>query len=272
MTFRPLNIAAFALLTLTAGLAVAEEKPAAPPTTAPAEKIAGLESFSQRASYTIGRRSMEQMKMQFEQAKTQGIPVDMEAMLRGVKEFLADKPSPISPEDAENAMIEMQKVATEAMKKAQAKAMEEAKEKSEKGAKIAAERDKPFLDKNKAEKGVITTATGLQILHIKEGTGASPKASDKVSVHYRGTLIDGTEFDSSFKRNEPAIFQVNRVIPGWTEALQLMKEGGKAKLVIPTNLAYGEDSQDPIPPFSTLIFEVELLKVNPPAPEPKPTK
>jgi FKBP-type peptidyl-prolyl cis-trans isomerases 1 len=119
-----------------------------------------------------------------------------------------------------------------------------------------------FLAKNKSKSGVITTASGLQYEIIKAGTGAKPKAEDEVKCHYVGTTIDGKEFDSSVKRGEPATFPVNRVIPGWTEALQLMPVGSKWKLYIPAALAYGERGagQD-IKPNSTLIFEVELLEI-----------
>jgi FKBP-type peptidyl-prolyl cis-trans isomerase FklB len=111
--------------------------------------------------------------------------------------------------------------------------------------------------------GVVTTQSGLQYEVLASGSGKSPSASDSVTVHYRGTLTDGTEFDSSHKRGQPAVFPVNRVIPGWTEALQLMKEGDKWKLTIPPQLAYGERGAGKlIPPNSTLVFEVELIKVN----------
>jgi FKBP-type peptidyl-prolyl cis-trans isomerase len=110
---------------------------------------------------------------------------------------------------------------------------------------------------------VVTTQSGLQYEILSSGSGKSPSASDSVTVHYRGTLTDGTEFDSSHKRGQPAVFPVNRVIPGWTEALQLMKEGDKWKLTIPPQLAYGERGAGKlIPPNSTLVFEVELIKVN----------
>ncbi|MBI4838452.1 MAG: FKBP-type peptidyl-prolyl cis-trans isomerase, partial [Nitrospirae bacterium] len=119
-----------------------------------------------------------------------------------------------------------------------------------------------FLEGNKKKEGVKTTASGLQYNVIKEGTGKTPKASDTVKVNYSGKLIDGTEFDSSYKRGEPATFQVGGVIAGWTEALQLMKEGAKWQLVIPSNLAYGETGAgNVIEPNSVLIFEVELLAV-----------
>ena len=127
------------------------------------------------------------------------------------------------------------------------------------------------------------TASGLQYKVIKEGNGPQPKASDTVTVDYKGTLINGTEFDSSYKRGEPATFPLNGVIKGWTEGLQLMKTGGKTQFFIPADLAYGQRQMGPdIPPNSTLIFEVELKSVQPPAagsspaagtsPTPKPPK
>ena len=110
--------------------------------------------------------------------------------------------------------------------------------------------------------GVTTTKSGLQYKVLKDGTGKSPKASDTVTTHYKGTLVDGSTFDSSYDRNEPATFPVDGVIAGWTEALQLMKEGSKWQLVIPSDLAYGPQGRPPvIPANSTLVFEVELLKV-----------
>lgn len=105
------------------------------------------------------------------------------------------------------------------------------------------------------------TASGIGITKIREGTGASPKAGDTVKVHYRGTLVDGKEFDSSYKRGQPATFPLNRVIPCWTEGVQTMKTGGKSKLVCPPSLAYGSSGRPGIPPDSTLIFEVELLEI-----------
>jgi FKBP-type peptidyl-prolyl cis-trans isomerase FklB len=121
---------------------------------------------------------------------------------------------------------------------------------------------KAFLAENAKKTGVKTTASGLQYEVLVEGDGAIPTADDQVSVNYRGSLVDGTEFDSSFKRGQPATFRVGGVIAGWTEALQLMKEGSKLNLVIPPELAYGDRGAPPvIGPGSTLVFEVELLKV-----------
>lgn len=120
---------------------------------------------------------------------------------------------------------------------------------------------KTFFAKNKAKAGVHTTASGLQYEVITQGTGNKPKATDRVTVHYKGTLLNGTPFDSSYDRGEPATFGLNQVISGWTEGLQLMPEGSKFRFFIPQNLAYGARAMGNIPPFSALIFEVELIKI-----------
>jgi len=120
----------------------------------------------------------------------------------------------------------------------------------------------PALAKASKEKGAVVTSSGLVYLSLKDGTGASPVSSDLVKVHYKGTLTDGKEFDSSYKRGEPATFPLNRVIPCWTEGVQRMKVGGKAKLTCPSAIAYGErGAGDAIPPNATLLFEVELLSI-----------
>ena len=124
------------------------------------------------------------------------------------------------------------------------------------------EKGKAFLEKNAKKEGVITLPSGLQYQIITEGNGKKPSATDKVKCHYEGTLIDGTLFDSSIKRGQPAVFGVNQVIRGWVEALQLMSEGSKWRLFIPSELGYGaQQAGEMIPPHSTLIFEVELIEV-----------
>ncbi len=129
-------------------------------------------------------------------------------------------------------------------------------------AQSALEKGNQFLDENAKKEGVKTTASGLQYEVLTEGTGKSPKATDTVLVHYRGTTIDGREFDSSYKRGEPIEFPLNAVIPGWTEGVGLMKEGAKYRLFIPSKLAYGSrGAGSAIGPDETLIFDVELLKV-----------
>ena len=133
----------------------------------------------------------------------------------------------------------------------------------EKATKLAREAGEKFLTENAKKEGVRTTASGLQYMVEKEGTGRQPKATDNVTVHYTGRLLNGKVFDSSVSRGEPATFPLNRVIPGRTEGLQLMKEGGKTIFFIPSELAYGAHGAGAdIPPHSTLIFEVELIKVN----------
>lgn len=142
--------------------------------------------------------------------------------------------------------------------------MEEQRQAVAKLAQDNLEQGQKFLAENAKKAGVKTTESGLQYEETQAGTGKQPALSDTVKVHYRGTLIDGTEFDSSYSRDEPVSFPLNGVIPGWTEGLQLMKEGGKAKLAIPADLAYGPGGMgNAIGPNSALLFEVELLEVNP---------
>jgi FKBP-type peptidyl-prolyl cis-trans isomerase len=155
---------------------------------------------------------------------------------------------------------EMQTILTSLQQKLQDKRMKEQQQASSKNL----EKADAFLAKNKSANGVKTTASGLQYQVMKEGNGVSPKATDNVKVHYHGTLLDGTVFDSSVQRGEPAEFPLNRVIPGWTEGLQLMKKGAKYKFFIPPGLAYGAQGAGTIGPNSLLIFEVELIDVTPP--------
>lgn len=138
------------------------------------------------------------------------------------------------------------------------------REVSEAGAKAAVESNKKFLDDNGKKEGVKTTTSGLQYEVVTAAEGAKPAATDSVKVHYEGKLIDGSIFDSSVQRKEPVTFPLNQVIPGWTEGVQLMAKGSKYRFVIPHNLAYGPEGRPGIPPYSTLIFEVELLGINEP--------
>ena len=135
-------------------------------------------------------------------------------------------------------------------------------EKEKENAQKAISQGKAFLEENGKREGVVTTKSGLQYEVLTEGSGKSPKATDQVRCHYEGKLIDGTVFDSSYKRGEPAVFGLNQVIAGWTEGVQLMKEGGKHRLYIPYLLAYGKrGAGSSIPPYSTLVFDIELLNV-----------
>jgi len=140
---------------------------------------------------------------------------------------------------------------------------EEIKRIADQKAKANKKAGEDFLAANKKKSGVQTTSTGLQYLHTSPGSGVQPDNNDKVTVHYHGTLIDGTVFDSSVERGQPASFGLNQVIPGWTEGLQLMKEGGKTTFYIPSELAYGARATGKIQAHSALIFEVELIKVEP---------
>jgi len=183
--------------------------------------------------------------------KKQGQELNPDALLAGLKDALSGKTPALTEKELKETM------------EAWSKQMED-KQKVV-GEKNAADGTK-FLAENKKKEGVKTTASGLQYKVMKEGAGAQPKETDTVTVNYRGTLINGTEFDSSYKRGQPATFPVNGVIKGWTEALQLMKTGSKYQLFIPADLAYGPRAVGPdITPNSALIFEVELLEVKPAA-------
>ena len=188
--------------------------------------------------------------------KRQEIDVDPKLLAAGIADAIAGK-SALSTNQIREVMMEFR---NQMMAKMQAKQEEESRK-----AQAAGE---AFLAANAKKDGVKTTASGLQYKVVKAGSGKTPTAADTVKVHYHGTLTDGTVFDSSVDRGEPVTFPVNGVIPGWTEALQLMKVGDKWQLVIPSKLAYGEQSPgEKIPPSSVLVFDVELLGIE--APEKK---
>jgi len=185
----------------------------------------------------------------------QSVDVDPAIFLRGLKDGLAAGKTLLTEQEAQATLVQMQ---NDLRKKAQEKMQQVAVSNKQTG--------DAFLASNKAQDGVVTLPSGLQYRILKEGTGPKPAATDSVVCNYRGTLLDGTEFDSSYKRGQPATFQVNGVIKGWTEALQLMPVGSKWQLVIPSDLAYGErGAGQQIGPNSTLIFEVELLSIQPKA-------
>ncbi|MFC1605064.1 FKBP-type peptidyl-prolyl cis-trans isomerase [Planctomycetota bacterium] len=210
---------------------------------ATAEKVEILKTETEKVSYIIGTQIAGNFK-------SQNIEVNLDSLLMGLKDALEGKKLVLSQDV-------MKQVYSSWQQKMRAKqAAKQAKEAAEN---IAA--GTAFLEANKAKEGVKVLPSGLQYKVITEGTGNTPTADDKVKTHYRGTLINGTEFDSSYKRNQPAEFPVKGVIKGWTEALQLMKEGGKWELYIPANLAYGERGRPSIPANSTLIFEIELLEI-----------
>ncbi|MEP7218310.1 MAG: FKBP-type peptidyl-prolyl cis-trans isomerase [Bacteroidota bacterium] len=185
--------------------------------------------------------------------KDQSIDINVAALARGLNDAMGNGTKALSPQDIQRVMTAFK---TEMQSRQNAMAAKA----GDKNAKECQD----FLAKNKTRKGVITLPSGLQYEVIKSGTGATPKATDKVKVHYTGTLIDGTVFDSSVERGQPLDISVNGVIKGWTEALQLMKVGSKWKLFIPADLAYGpQGAGGKIGPNAALIFEVELLEVTP---------
>jgi len=250
-----------ALLLLTAAVAVrAEQQPSAQqPAPTPAQPQAASgdkpQSLEDKASYIIGFNLGSNLKQQ-------EIPVNGDLIIKGLRDGLGGAPGLLTNDEIQAAMTEFQQ-------QMMAKQQEKMKAVGEKNKKEADE----FLAANKTKPGVITTASGLQYQVLQEGTGPVPKPTDQVTVNYKGTLLDGKVFDSSYERNQPATFTVGQVIPGWVEALQLMKVGSKFKLFIPPALAYGENGAgQEIGPNSLLIFEVELLKAEAqPAPAPEVT-
>lgn len=203
-----------------------------------------LKTKSDKISYSIGAEIGKSLK-------TREVQVNPNAFMRGVNDGLKGDTTLMTPKEMEATLTKFNK---EMIEKRNAQIQELAAKNEAKS--IA------YLSKNKSQPGVVTTKTGLQYKIDKQGTGAAPGPKDTVTVHYRGHLVDGTEFDSSYKRNEPATFGVDQVIPGWTEALQLMTPGAKYTLFIPPELGYGKYGAGPtIGPNEALIFEVELLSV-----------
>jgi FKBP-type peptidyl-prolyl cis-trans isomerase FklB len=183
--------------------------------------------------------------------KRQGMDIDPEGIVKGMKDAISGTEPRYSTREMRDILVDLKKRVVAAQR---ADLENQARKNLEEGA--------AFLAENKKKKGVKTLPSGLQYKVMEKGSGAAPKATDTVTVHYRGTLVDGTEFDSSYGRGEPATFRADRVIAGWKEALQLMKEGAKWQLFIPAALAYGERGAGRlIGPNSTLIFEVKLISV-----------
>lgn len=196
-------------------------------------------SHKDQVSYTIGAQFGKSLK-------AQDLDLDAGALARGIEDGLKGKELKLSEEEMQTAMAKLSQ-----------DRQNQQKVENEKN-KVKADE---FLAKNKTAEGVKTTASGLQYKITEPGDGPAPKLEDVVVVNYKGTLIDGTEFDSSFKRNVPAEFPIKGVIPGWTEGLQLLKKGAKATFYVPPELGYGNNTRQNIPGNSVLIFEVELLDV-----------
>jgi FKBP-type peptidyl-prolyl cis-trans isomerase FklB len=209
------------------------------------------QSQKEKVSYSIGYMSGSRMK-------TDSVELDMDTYMKGFKAGYAGEKGTMTEQEMREAMQPIQKEIAAKRAEEMKKAAEMKKQAGEKNKADGA----AFLAENSKKKGVVSLPSGLQYKIAKEGAGKSPQKTDKVKVHYRGTLINGTEFDSSHKRGEPATFGVDKVIKGWTEALQLMKEGSKWTIYVPSNLAYGErGAPTMIGPNETLIFEVELISV-----------
>ena len=203
-----------------------------------------LKNQKDKVSYVIGMDIGTNLKKQ-------SIDVDPDILAKGIKDGFSGGKSLLSEQEVREIMAAFQKEMMAKQEELNKKLGEKNKKEGE-----------GFLAENKKKEGVKTLPSGLQYKVIKAGTGKKPKLTDTVTTHYRGTLIDGTEFDSSYRRGQPATFPVNGVIPGWTEALQLMQEGAKWQLFVPPNLAYGERGAGrQIGPNATLIFEVELISI-----------
>lgn len=212
-------------------------------TTATTPELSKEEKLSYSVGYNVGKS-----------LKQQDIQVNVDLLIKGIKESLSGQSTVLTAEQVSQTLMEFQKERL-------AKQVEEFKKKTEANTKAGQD----FLEQNKKKDGVVTLASGLQYKVLKAGAegGKKPKAADTVTTHYKGTLLDGSEFDSSYKRGEPTSFPVEGVISGWTEALQLMKEGDKWQLFVPPELAYGARGtpDGKIGPNQTLIFEVELISV-----------
>ena len=203
-----------------------------------------LKNQKEKVSYSIGLNIGRNVGGDL---KKQSIDIDPKILAKGFQDALAGTKTLLTDQEIQETMAAFQK-------EMMAKQAEIAKKNKERG--------EAFLAENKKKEGVKALPSGLQYKVIKAGTGKKPKLGDTVTTHYRGTLMDGTEFDSSYKRGQPATFPVSGVVPGWTEALQLMEEGAKWQLFIPPNLAYGErGAGSVIGPNETLIFEIELISI-----------
>jgi FKBP-type peptidyl-prolyl cis-trans isomerase FkpA len=240
-----------ATIMLVAGCQEEAKTPVAE-TKAEAAQTVEFKNDDQKVAYAIGVSFANYLSTSIEKPKELGVDLSKDFVLKGIEDTFSEKAS-LTDEDVRQVLQDFDKRISGLME-AQAKEKSDADKKA--GDDFRAEFEK--------QEGVMKTDSGLLYQVMTEGTGSSPKATDTVEVHYKGTLIDGTQFDSSYDRGQPATFPLDRVIAGWTEGVQLMKEGAKFKFVIPPELAYGDNDTGTIPPNSTLVFEVELLKVEKP--------
>ncbi len=245
------------LLAATVMLAVGCQKEEAKPAAAPqAEQVQAetgkavhFKSEDDKAAYAIGVSFANYLSASLDKPSEIGINLNKDLVLKGIEHVFAGNPE-LNEEETRAALEALDKRVAETMQK---KAAEKAEAAKKAGDEFRAEFEK--------QEGVVKTDTGLLYQVITPAEGEKPKDTDTVQVHYKGTLTDGTQFDSSYDRGEPATFPLNRVIPGWTEGVQLMPVGSKFKFVIPPELAYGVQDTPSIPANSTLVFEVELLKI-----------
>lgn len=231
----------------------AAQKPQKKPVTKQT-KAAELKSKRQRVGYAVGFNTAYGLKRNFD---SQTIDVDIESVKRGFADALANATPALSEQEIRTILAELQKDLEVKRKENMAKEQEKLRVQGEKNRKEG----EAFLKDNAAKEGVKVLPSGLQYRILSEGSGKKAAPTDTVTVNYRGTLINGTEFDSSSKQGKPVTFPLNQVIKGWTEGLQLIKEGGKIQLFIPSDLAYGKGGGGMIGPHSTLIFDVELISV-----------
>lgn len=215
------------------------------------KSAAKFKDDDQQAAYALGASLGRYMDNSLKEQEKLGIKLDKAQLIAGVQDAFADK-SKLSDQEIEETLKGFE---TRVKTAAQAKMEKDAKENEDKGT--------AYRTAFAKEKGVKTTKSGLMYLVEKAGSGEAPKNTDTVVVNYKGTLIDGTEFDNSYTRGEPLSFRLDGVIPGWTEGLKHIKKGGKIKLVIPPDLAYGKTGVPGIPANSTLVFDVELLDIKP---------
>jgi len=204
-----------------------------------ANAAGGLDTDAQKSSYAIGLTTAQSIARQ-------GVAIDVQAFMQGVKDAVEGNKPQLTQEQFQAALEKASNAVNDRMKEA---------------AKANLDAGRAFMAKNKSEAGVTELSSGLQYKELRKGSGAHPKATDSVVVHYTGTLLDGTKFDSSRDRGEPATLPLDSVIRGWQEAIPLMAVGARWQVVIPPQLAYGPKGAGPIGPNQTLLFEIELLEI-----------